>query len=54
LDFLKRVIHGNNARAWLKEVRQQLGEKLDFPLPSASEMYVLAPDPAVKVQSDWH
>lgn len=31
LGFLKRVIHGNNARAWLKELRQHLGEKLDFP-----------------------
>jgi hypothetical protein len=30
LGFLRRVIHGNNARAWLKELRQYLGEKLDF------------------------
>ncbi|HUO60748.1 MAG TPA: hypothetical protein VMU24_08775 [Candidatus Acidoferrales bacterium] len=30
LGFLGRVIHGNNRRAWLKEVRQRIGEKLDF------------------------
>lgn len=30
LGFLKRVIHGSNPRAWLKELRQHLGEKLDF------------------------
>jgi hypothetical protein len=30
LGFLKRVIHGRNPRAWLKELRQRLGEKLDF------------------------
>lgn len=30
LGFLKRVIHGSNPRAWLKEIRQYLGEKVDF------------------------
>ena len=30
LGFLKRVIHGSNNRAWLKELRQHLGEKLDI------------------------
>ncbi|HWR17706.1 MAG TPA: hypothetical protein VN577_22950 [Terriglobales bacterium] len=30
LGFLKRVIHGDNARAWLKDIKQQLGEALDF------------------------
>lgn len=30
LGFLKRVIHGSNPRAWLKELRQHLGEKVDF------------------------
>jgi len=30
LGFLGRVIHGNNPRAWLKEVRQRIGEKLDL------------------------
>ena len=30
LGFLKRVIHGSNPRAWLKELRQHLGEKIDF------------------------
>ena len=30
LGFLGRVIHGNNPRAWLKEIRQRIGEKLDF------------------------
>jgi len=24
------VIHGDNPSAWLKEVRQRIGEKLDF------------------------
>jgi hypothetical protein len=30
LGFLKRVIHGSNPRAWLKELRQHLGERVDF------------------------
>ena len=30
LGFLGRVIHGTNARAWVKEMRQRLGEKIDF------------------------
>lgn len=30
LGFLKRVIHGTNPRVWLKELRQHLGEKIDF------------------------
>jgi hypothetical protein len=33
LGFLKRVIHGTNPRAWLKELRQHLGEKIDFASP---------------------
>jgi hypothetical protein len=24
------VIHGTNPKAWLKEVRQRIGEKIDF------------------------
>ncbi len=30
VGFLGRVIHGTNPRAWLKEVRQRLGEGIDF------------------------
>jgi hypothetical protein len=30
LGFLGRVIHGTNPRAWLKELRCRLGEKIDF------------------------
>lgn len=30
LGFLDRVIHGNNPKAWLKEIRQCVGEKVDF------------------------
>ena len=30
LGFLGRVIHGTNPRAWLKEVLQRIGEKIDF------------------------
>jgi len=30
LGFLGRVIHGTNPRAWLKEMRHRLGEKIDF------------------------
>lgn len=30
LGFLGRVIHGTNPRVWLKEVRQRIGEKVDF------------------------
>ena len=29
LDFLGRVIHGANPRAWVKEIRQRLGEGTD-------------------------
>lgn len=30
LGFLGRVIHGNNPKAWLNEIRQRVGEKIDF------------------------
>jgi hypothetical protein len=30
LKFLGRVIHGTNPRVWLKEMRQRLGEGIDF------------------------
>jgi hypothetical protein len=30
LAFLGRVIHGSNPRAWLKDVRQRIGEKTDY------------------------
>jgi hypothetical protein len=30
LKFLGRVTHGTNPRAWLKQVRQRLGEKIDY------------------------
>ena len=30
LGFLGRVIHGTNPRVWLKEVRQSIGEGIDF------------------------
>jgi hypothetical protein len=30
LGFLGRVIHGTNPRAWLREVRQRVGEGIDF------------------------
>ena len=30
LGFLGRVIHGTNPKAWLKEVSQRIGEKIDF------------------------
>ncbi len=30
LGFLGRVIHGTNPRAWLKEVRQRIGDGIDF------------------------
>ncbi|HXY09776.1 MAG TPA: hypothetical protein VEI52_18175 [Terriglobales bacterium] len=30
LGFLGRVVHGANPRAWLKEIRQRLGERIDF------------------------
>jgi hypothetical protein len=34
LGFLVRVIHGSNPRAWLKEIRQHAGEKVDFAMAS--------------------
>ena len=30
LGFLGRVIHGNNPKAWLKEIRLRVGERIDF------------------------
>ena len=30
MGFLGRVIHGTNPRAWLKEVRERVGEGIDF------------------------
>ena len=36
LAFLGRVIHGANPRAWLKEMRERLGEKIDFVLAVAN------------------
>ena len=30
LGFRGRVIHGNNPKAWLKEIQQRVGEKVDF------------------------
>lgn len=30
LGFLGRVVHGSNPRVWLKELRQHLGERMDF------------------------
>ena len=30
LGFLGRIIHGTNPRAWLQEMCQRLGEKVDF------------------------
>ena len=30
LGFLGRVIHGTNPRVWLKEVRQRVGEGIEF------------------------
>jgi hypothetical protein len=30
LGFLGRVVHGRNPRAWLKDVKQHIGEKVDF------------------------
>ena len=30
LGFLGRVIHGRNPRVWLQQIRQRLGEAIDF------------------------
>lgn len=30
LRFLGRIIHGTNPRAWLKEMRQHPGERIEF------------------------
>ena len=35
LGFLGRVIHGTSPRAWLKEVRQRVGERIDFAAATA-------------------
>src|SRR5271166_4777173 len=36
LGFLGRVIHGTNPRVWLKELRQRVGEGLDFAAAAAA------------------
>src|SRR5271165_649185 len=35
LGFLGRVIHGTSPRAWLREVRQRVGEGIDFAAATA-------------------
>ena len=35
LRFQGRVVHGSNAQAWLKELRQRIGEKADSVATSA-------------------
>jgi hypothetical protein len=35
LGFLGRIIHGTNPRAWLKEVRQRIGEEIDLTAATA-------------------
>ncbi len=37
LKFLGRVIHGTNPRAWLKEMRQRLGERIDLAAAAIAE-----------------
>ena len=50
LGFLGRVIHGTNPTAWLKEMRQRLGEKVDF----ASAMAPLSPQcSGSQTKCDW-
>jgi len=36
LGFLGRIVHGVNARAWVKEVRAKLGEPVDHPAAAAA------------------
>jgi len=31
LGFVGRVIHGTNPRAWLKEIRRRIGERIEAP-----------------------
>jgi hypothetical protein len=35
LGFLGRVIHGSNPRVWLQELRQRVGERVDFAASTA-------------------
>ena len=50
LEFLGRVIHGMDPGAWLKEMRQRLGEKVDF----ASAMAPLTPRcSGSQTKCDW-
>jgi len=30
LGFIGHVVHGDNSRTWLKEIRQRRGEGIDF------------------------
>jgi len=39
LGFLGRVIHGTNPKVWLKEVRQRVGEAVDFAAAIGSESW---------------
>src|SRR5215469_6653376 len=36
LRFLSRVIHGNNSRKWVKELRVRIGETTDFAAAATS------------------
>lgn len=36
LGFMGRVIHGSNPKAWLKEIRQRVGDKVDYASAIAS------------------
>src|SRR5215469_1259397 len=40
LGFLGSVIHATNPRAWLKEMRQRPGEKMDFVSAVAEARYL--------------
>jgi hypothetical protein len=38
LGFLGRVIHGSNPRSWLREMKQRVGEKMDFTAAADAEV----------------
>jgi hypothetical protein len=32
LGFIGRIVHGQNARGWLRDLRQKIGEPVDYSL----------------------
>jgi hypothetical protein len=38
LGFIGHVVHGDNSRTWLKEIRQRIGKGIDFDSTASSKV----------------